>query len=83
MTRIWKEVVEAIETAGASKNGKKSEDEYPENLIWVPYIRYLITFWKKSVSMSLLFDSSSKVNAIYPTFTKELGLFIRPKDIKV
>ena len=32
--------------------------------------------------MSALFDSGSKVNAIHPTFTKELGLPIRPIDIR-
>ena len=33
--------------------------------------------------MSALFDLGSKVNAIYPTFTKQLSLFIRPTDIGV
>ena len=31
----------------------------------------------------MLFDSSSKVNDIHPTFVKELGLPIRPTDIRV
>ena len=33
--------------------------------------------------MSVFFDSNSEINAIYPTFAKELGLPIRPTDIKV
>ena len=32
--------------------------------------------------MLVLFDSGSKVNAIYSTFTGELKLSIRPTDIK-
>ena len=31
----------------------------------------------------VLFDSDSEVNAIYPTFALELGLFIRPTDIRI
>lgn len=33
--------------------------------------------------MLTFFDSSNKINAIYPHFTKKLGLFIRLIDIKV
>ena len=32
--------------------------------------------------MSVLFDSSSKINAIHLTFTKKLGLLIRPTNIR-
>ena len=35
-----------------------------------------------SVTVLALFDSSSEVNAINPTFAKELGLSIRPTDVK-
>ena len=31
--------------------------------------------------MLILFDSSNKVNTIYPTFAQELGLFIRPTNV--
>ena len=31
----------------------------------------------------ILFDSGSKINTIYPTFAKELGLSIRPTDVRV
>ena len=31
--------------------------------------------------MSVLFDSVSKLNAVHPVFTKELGLSIRPTDV--
>ena len=30
-----------------------------------------------------LFDLDSKVNAIYPTFAKELDLFISPIDVRI
>ena len=75
------ETAEAVETAGAgTKNGEESEGEYL-NLAWVPCIWYPITFRKKSVLVLVLFDSGSKVNAIHPTFARELGLPIRPTDI--
>ena len=78
-TRV--EAVKAIETAGAGKDGKKSKGESLENLAWVAYIWYPIIFWKKSFSMSTLFNSGNKVKAIHSTFAQELGLFIRPTDI--
>ena len=71
---------EAVETAEVGKDGKESKGEY-RNLTRVPCIRYPVTFRKKSVSMSALFDSGSKVNAIYPTLARELGLPIRPTDV--
>ena len=55
---------EAVESAEIGKDGAESKDEYP-NLAQVLCIRYLITFRKKSVSMSALLDSGSEVNAIY------------------
>ena len=72
----------AIETAGADKNGEKSEGEYLENLAQIPYIKYPITFWMKSVPILALLDSGSEVNAIYPTFAKEPGLFIRLTNVR-
>ena len=74
------ETAEAVETAEIDKDGDKNEGEYP-NLARVPCIRYLITFRKKSLPVSTLFDSDSEVNAIHPTFTQELGLLIRTTDI--
>ena len=74
-----------IETAEANKNGKKSKDgENPKsNLTQVPCIWYPIIFWKKNVPMLALFDSNSKINAIYLIFSKELGLSIRLTDVRV
>ena len=77
------ETVEVVETAGVGKDGKKSEDKYPKNIVQVPYIWYPITFRKKSVPVSTLFGSDSKVNAIHPIFTKELGFVIKLIDIRV
>ena len=76
------ETVEAVEITKASKNGKKSKSgEYPENLVQVLCIWYLVNFQKKFASVSMLFDSSSEVNAIQPTFISELKLLIRPTNI--
>ena len=71
---------EVVETAEVGKGGKEGKGEY-RNLTRVPCIRYLVTFRKKSMSMSALFDSGSKVNAIHPTLARELGLPIRPIDV--
>ena len=85
VTETSKEVVEtaeAIETAKIAKGGKESEDEY-QNLTRVPCIRYPVIFRKKSVSMSALLDLGSEINAIHPTFARELGLPIKPTDVGV
>ena len=50
------------------------------NITRVPCIRYPINFRKKSVST--LLDSDSEVNAVHPAFVKELGLPIRPTDVR-
>ena len=84
VTGTKEETVETAETVGTTKvneNGNESEGECP-NLARVLCIRYPITFWKKSVPVSVLFDSGSEVNAIYPTFAWELGLLIRTTDIR-
>lgn len=57
-----------IARKGAGKNSKYLEI----NLAQVLYIWYYITYQEKS--MLLLLDSKNEVNAIYPTFAKELGL---------
>ena len=49
-------------------------------LAQVPYICYPLNFEEKSVSA--LFDSGNKVNAIYATFVKELSLSIRPINVQ-
>ena len=82
MTETVEEAVEAAESVGTVRVGKDdggSEGEYP-NLTQVPCIWYPITF-RKSMSMSALLDSGSEVNAIYPSFAKQLGLSIRPTDV--
>ena len=83
VTETREEEVETTESVGTVKVGKddeKSKGEYP-NLTRVPCIWYPITFRKKSVSMSALLDSGSKVNAIHPTLARKLGLPIRPTDV--
>lgn len=44
MTKTKNEVVKAFETAEASKDGKKSKDEYPQSFVQVLYIWYPIIF---------------------------------------
>ena len=81
ITETREKAVEVIKTAGAGKDSEGSKDEYPKSLAQVPYIRYPITFQKKFVPMSALFDSGSEVNAIYPIFVQKLGLPIRLMDV--
>ena len=62
------ETAKVVETVGAGKDSKKSKgDEYLRNLVQVLYIQYLITFRKKSILVSALFNLDSEVNAIYLT----------------
>ena len=58
------ETAETVETAEVGEENKESKGEYP-NLTRVPCIRYSITFWKKFVSVSVLLDLDSEVNAIH------------------
>ena len=74
------QTAEAVETTEIVKDGDESKNEYP-NLARVPCIRYFMTFRKKCVPISTLFDSGSEVNAIYSTFSWELGLPIRTIDV--
>ena len=74
------ETAKAVESAEVGKDDAESKGEYP-NLAQVLCIRYPITFRKKSVSISALFDSSSEVNVIYSTLARKLGLSIRPTDV--
>ena len=76
------ETAESDRTTEVGEDGNESEGECP-NLTKVPCIRYYITFWKKFVPVSVLFDSGSEVNAIHPTFVRELGLPIRTTDVGV
>ena len=42
-----------IQTTKIGKNGKENKgSEYIESLVQVSYIRYFITFWKKSVPLT-------------------------------
>ena len=75
------ETTELAESARTSKDGEESKDKYPKNLTQVSYIHYPINFGKKSVSA--LFESGSKVNAVHPAFAKELGLPIKLTDVGV
>ena len=52
-----------------------------EALEHVPCIRYLIQFKKDKTPVQVLIDSGSKVNAMHPSFAKQLGFPIRPTDV--
>ena len=51
----------------------------------VPCIHYPVQFRKEinETQVQALIDSGSEVNAIHPTFVKELGLLIRAIDVGV
>ena len=74
------ETAKAVESAEVGKDSIESKSEYL-NLVQVPCIQYSITFQKKSVSMSALFDSGSEVNAIHSTLARKLGLPVRPTNV--
>lgn len=65
----------------AAKNVEASKDDknLGSKLAQVLCIQDPITFKKKSVLA--LFDLYNEVNAICPTFTKELGFFVRSTDV--
>ena len=52
-----------------------------EALERVPCIRYPVQFKKDKTPVQALIDSGSEVNAIHPSFVKQLGLSIRPTDV--
>ena len=84
VTATRKKAAETIKSARAGKDGKDDKGgKYSRNLVRVPYIRYSITFQRKSVSILALFDLGSKVNAIHPTFVQELKLSIKLIDVGV
>ena len=55
-----------------------------EALERIPYIYYSVQFKKDTskAQVQVLIDSESEVNAIYPTFAKQLGLPIRLTDVR-
>ena len=54
-----------------------------EALERIPCIHYSVQFKKDTskAQVQALIDSGSEVNAIHPTFAKQLGLPIRPTDV--
>ena len=65
----------------ANKEAVEDSKNPRSKLARVLCIRYSINFRTKFVLA--LFDLSSKINAVYPTFAKELGLSIKLIDIGV
>ena len=52
-----------------------------EALERVSYIHYPVQFKKDKNQVQALIDSGSEVNAMHPSFAKQLGLPIRPTDV--
>lgn len=74
------ETAEVVEISRVDKDSNKSKNEYLRNLTQVPCIWYFITFQKKSVPMSVLFNLDIEVSTIHATFAWKLGLSIRLTD---
>ena len=71
--------VSATSTPVALAREEEVDENLGANLARVPYICYPINFRKKFV-LALL-DSGNEVNAVHPTFAKELGLLIGPTNV--
>ena len=79
MSRVLevKKLVSVLATS-TSTTGAREED-----LKCVPYIYYPVQFKNTNeAQVQALIDSGSEVNAIHPTFAKQLGLPIRPTDVE-
>ena len=72
--------ISAISTLVSIARGETVGENLGYNLARVPYIYYLINFGEKSILA--LFNSGSEINTVYPAFAKELGLPIRPTDVR-
>ena len=58
--------------------------EAPEMVLdWVPYIYYLVQFWKdkERAIIQALIDSGSEVNIMTPAYVKQLGLWTQKTDV--
>ena len=53
-----------------------------EALERIPCIHYPVQFKKNKNQMQTLIDSGSEINAMHPSFAKQLGLPIRPTDVE-
>ena len=60
-------------------------DTRKEALKHVSYIHYQVRFRKDKdkTQLQALIDLGCEINTIYPSFTKRLGLPIRPTDVRV
>ena len=47
----------------------------------VPYVHYLLRFWKNTVDVRALIDSGSEVNAMIPAYASKLSLRVRYTDV--
>lgn len=49
----------------------------------IPYIKYLVQFWKDKINnMQVLVDSKNKVNTIHSNYIKMLSLLIWKTDVR-
>ena len=49
----------------------------------VPYIYYLLRFWKDTADIRVLIDFGSEVNVLTPAYISKLGLRVRHTDVEV
>ena len=80
MSRVKKLVLVSATSFSVTETSK--EDDVVLERVF--YIYYLVQFKKDAneTQVQALINSESKVNAIHPTFVKELGLSIRPTDVR-
>ena len=74
--------MEAKKLVSVSATSTSTTDAREEALERVPCIHYPVRFKDTNkAQIQALIDSGSEVNAIHPTFAKQLGLPIRPTDV--
>ena len=76
-----KKLVSVLATSAlVTDNGKEAQKVILDR---VPYIHYLVQFQKdKRATIRALIDSDSKVNAMTPAYSKQLGFQIQKTDVK-
>ena len=76
MSRVAKKIVSILVISMSVTDARE------EALKRVPYIHYLVQFKKDKTQVQALVNSRSEVNAMYPSFAKQLGLPIQPTDVE-
>ena len=72
---------EAKKLVSVSATSTSTTDAREEALECISCIRYPVQFKKDKTLVQALIDSGSEVNAIHPSFVKQLGLSIGPINV--